>query len=186
MKRLCVLFSVLLVMGVATPISRAESRAMSVENVMAGIILQMPLVVTWSAKKQNSAGSIEICATSKSGVGDNIRNLLASNTLGMTARFFDDVSENHMPFCHILIVNESNIKRAQHYVNLVRGHGVLSIGMSKGFVNNGGVLGFLESSTQLGLFSEKNVRFDINVANARFERLALDPLLLELAEEVVR
>lgn len=186
MKRLCLLFSVLLVLGVVTPLSHAQSRAMSVENVMAGIILQLPLVVTWSAKKQNTEGSIEICATSKSGVGDNIRKLLASNAPGMNAHFFDNVPENNMPFCHILLVNESNLKRAQHYVNLVRGHGVMTIGLSKGFVNNGGVLGFLESSTQLGLFSEKNVRFDINVANARFERLALDPLLLELAEEVVR
>ena len=186
MKRLSVIFSLLLVLGVNAPMTPAHSRPMSIENVMASIILQMPLVVSWSQKKQNSEQSIEICATSQSGVGDNIRQILATNALGAAARFFDNVPENRMPFCHILLINEASAKRAQYYVNLVRGHGVMTIGLSKGFVNNGGVLGFLESNTKLGLFSNKKVRFDINVVNARFERLALDPLLLELAENVER
>jgi len=173
-------------LGVTAPAFQAQGRAMSVEQVMAGIIMQLPLVVTWSSKKQNKSGTIQMCATSPSGVGNTIRSMLAANARGTVVRYFDNVSEAQMPFCHILFVNESNIKTAQRYINLVRGHGVMTVGVSKGFVSSGGVLGFLESSTQLGLFSKSKVRFDINISNARYERLSLDPLLLELAEEVRR
>jgi hypothetical protein len=174
-------------MAAAQIITVSNGSSLNAEQVMAGIILQLPLVATWPDKKQNNAGSIEICATSPSGIGDAIRRMLATNNpTGTAVRFFDNVPENRLPFCHILLVNEASQRAAQYYINLVRGHSVLTVGTFEDFVRQGGVMGFLQANKQLGLFSEVNVRFDVNVTNARYERLVLDPLLLELAEEVVR
>ena len=88
------------------------------------------------------------------------------------------VSSDDACTCHILFVAASGRKRLAASVDSLRGVGVLTIGESPGFAQEGGII-------NLKLESGK-VRFEVNVEAAERAQLRISSKLLSLAEIVKR
>jgi hypothetical protein len=79
--------------------------------------------------------------------------------------------------CHLLFICPSEEKNLKEVLNLVKGHSVLTVGETKGFLEAGGIINFV--------MEEKKVRFEINVTTAKKSKLEVRSQLLRLAKKVV-
>jgi hypothetical protein len=76
--------------------------------------------------------------------------------------------------CHVLFVNSSERKRFRGMAAKLNGSGVLSVGESRGFTADGGVINFM--------LEDGKVRFEIDVDAAGREHLRISSKLLSLAQ----
>jgi hypothetical protein len=79
--------------------------------------------------------------------------------------------------CHLLFICPSEEKNLKEVLNLVKGHSILTVGETKGFLEAGGIINFV--------MEEKKVRFEINVTTAKKSKLEVRSQLLRLAKKVV-
>jgi len=79
--------------------------------------------------------------------------------------------------CHLLFICPSEEKNLEEVLNLVKGHSVLTVGETNGFLETGGIINFV--------MEEKKVRFEINVATAKQTKLQIRSQLLRLAKRVI-
>lgn len=78
--------------------------------------------------------------------------------------------------CHILFVSSSERKRLQPIIEEAKGHSILTVGEIEGFISQGGVISFK--------VEDERVRFEINLAAAKRQKLELSAKLLSVAEIV--
>lgn len=78
--------------------------------------------------------------------------------------------------CHILFVNSSERKRFRSMAGSLKGCGVLTVGETQSFTDDGGVITFK--------LEDGGVRFDINVDAAAQEHLRISSKLLSLARVI--
>jgi hypothetical protein len=79
--------------------------------------------------------------------------------------------------CHLLFVCPSESERIPDIIASVKGHGVLTVADTQGFLEAGGVINFV--------MEEQKVRFEINVTTAKRTKLQIRSQLLRLAKRVV-
>jgi hypothetical protein len=79
--------------------------------------------------------------------------------------------------CHLLFICQSEKTTPKEIIDLVKGHSVLTVGDTKGFLDSGGIIEFV--------MEEKKVRFEINVAAAKDAKLKIRSQLLRLAKRIV-
>ncbi len=79
--------------------------------------------------------------------------------------------------CHLLFICTSEKEHLADIIELVRRHGVLTIGQMPGFLESGGIINFLEE--------EKKIRFEINLKVARKSKLKIRAKLLRLATRII-
>lgn len=80
--------------------------------------------------------------------------------------------------CHILFICYCESKNTGEIINLVKGHNVLTVGDSEGFLETGGIIGFL--------VEDKKVRFEISVTAAKQAGIEIRSQLLRLAKRVLK
>jgi len=78
--------------------------------------------------------------------------------------------------CHILFVNSSERKRFRSMATALKGSGVLTVGETRGFTEDGGVINFK--------LEDGKIRLEINVDAAGQEHLRISSKLLSLAQIV--
>lgn len=79
--------------------------------------------------------------------------------------------------CHLLFICSSEKDDLTDIINLVNGHGVLTVGETSNMLRNGGVVNFL--------VEENKVRFEINLTAAKRNKLKIRSQLLRLATRVI-
>ncbi len=79
--------------------------------------------------------------------------------------------------CHVLFIDSSERDRAGRMLESVGNRAVLTVSDMEGFVRSGGMIGLIESGNR--------IRFEINVAGARFAGLKISSKLLRLADTIV-
>lgn len=78
--------------------------------------------------------------------------------------------------CHILFVSGSDKARVRETIAAVRSDAVLTVGEGSEFVEGGGMIVFVKR--------DNKVRFEVNLAAARAEKLKISSKLLALADAV--
>lgn len=79
--------------------------------------------------------------------------------------------------CHLLFICSSEKDHLTDILNIVSGHGVLTVGETPEMLKSGGVINFL--------VVENKVRFEINLAAAKQDKLKVRSQLLRLATRVL-
>jgi hypothetical protein len=131
--------------------------------------------VEWPSQKFNSAtDSIVICILGRDPFGNALEQAVQGKAVEGRAVVVRQISEiRPQSSCHILFVSESERKRFRSSASAIRGSGVLTVGESEGFANDGGVITFR--------LEDDKVRFEINTEAAGREQLRISSKLLSLA-----
>jgi len=80
--------------------------------------------------------------------------------------------------CHLLFVCGSEKKHTKEILEMLRGHGVLTIGEHENFLEQGGMICFVPGA--------KKLEFKINLVVVRGERLRISSRVLRLAKRVIQ
>lgn len=86
--------------------------------------------------------------------------------------------EDALKACHVLFVGSSESKYCKEIIDIVKDNCVLTIGETKDFLEDGGIVGFVTE--------EKKVRFGINLIAAERADLKIRSKLLRLAKRVIK
>jgi hypothetical protein len=167
------------------PVHANEPEALDESQILAQMIMNFPLVTVWPDNAKAEDNRITICAMHESPVSNDVAALINASRAAAQYRFMVNVSDEQLMKCHVLIVSERDMGRMSSLRSQLSHQPVLTVGMSKHFIEKGGMIGFLRTEKNLGVFSEQTIRFEINLAHAQRAGLILDPLLLELAERIV-
>ena len=162
-----------------------EPRELDRDHVIAHMIMNFPLVSTWPASHTAADGKIHLCSLSEHAVARDVMAMVSASKAAAQYRFIENVKDADALSCHVLIVSEQDSARWQALQPTISKLPVLSVGTGKNVLRKGVVIGFVVAEKNLGVFSDRNVRFDINLLYARMAGLTLDPMLLELAEHIV-
>jgi len=79
--------------------------------------------------------------------------------------------------CHLLFICSSEKQNLPKIISSVKGHSVLTVGETPGFLEAGGIINFL--------IEQKKIRFEINLTAAKRENLKIRSQLLRLAKRVL-
>ena len=80
--------------------------------------------------------------------------------------------------CHVLFIGSPQEEEVQNIIDLVRDHAVLTVGETKGFIESGGIINFLQE--------KKKIRFEVNIIAAKHAKLEISSKLLALAKRTIR
>jgi hypothetical protein len=80
--------------------------------------------------------------------------------------------------CDLLFINASEEKNEKQIIDIVKNSCVLTVGETKGFLDSGGIIGFVTE--------KKKVRFEINMIAAEYAKLNIRAQLLRLARKVIK
>lgn len=131
--------------------------------------------VEWPAQSFKSPQDpIVICILGSNPFGEALNQAVAGREVEGRAFVVRHVANlNPGGNCRILFVNAVERKRFRALAVSLRGSGVLTVGESQGFCDEGGVINFK--------LEEGKVRFEINVQAAEREHLRISSRLLSLA-----
>lgn len=169
----------------ATPTYAQSAKASNENEVKAQIILNLPLVANWPPHVTPTDGKIRLCTLSESAVSPYLRAMATQSSYAGHVALVPEVPMPQVRECHVLLLDGTDSARTHEALQRVAGAPVLTVGTSKDFVQRGGMIGFLSTQKNIGLFSQKNVRFEVNLRHTSAAGIALDPLLLELAENII-
>jgi len=79
--------------------------------------------------------------------------------------------------CHILFINSSQDRDAQHILEVLRDTSVLTVGETKGFIEEGGIINFV--------LQDDSVQFQVNHKVAKQVGLSISSRLLAVAKFVL-
>lgn len=173
--------------AVPTTPMRAEGQASAPTEaeVRAQIILNLPLVADWPAGALPPDKRVTLCTLSESDVSHHLQAMASQQAYLENVLFVPRVSPQEIVNCRVLYVDALDKPRLGKVLAAVAKRPVLTVGDIRGFAKHGGMIGFLSTEKTIGLFSQKNVRFEINLTTTATAGITLDPLLLELAENLL-
>lgn len=85
-------------------------------------------------------------------------------------------SDGNLDTCHILFISSTEKRRIGSVLDRLKDSSILIVGETNGFVQSGGVIGFLVQDNKVG--------FDINAGAAKRKHLKISSQLLRLARNV--
>lgn len=168
-----------------TPIRAEVARIEDEEAVKAQIILNLPLVAGWPKGALEDGEHITLCTISDGKVASYLEAMAATPSYADHIRYLPHSTSGQWRECRVLFVGEQDKASMKAVLDTVEGFPVLTVGTPQGFARGKGMIGFLSTQKNIGLFSEKNVKFEINLRNTAAAGITLDPLLLELAEKII-
>ncbi len=154
-------------------------------EVKAQIILNLPLVTNWPDGAVPADGKIRLCTLTEGKISDYLQAMVSRPSYRDHILYVPNVSFSQLQSCQVLLINGEDRALIKAAMEEIAGLPVLTVGTPKGFIAKGGMIGFLNTQKKLGLFSQKNVKFEVNLKNTAAVGITLDPLLLELAESIV-
>jgi len=80
--------------------------------------------------------------------------------------------------CHLLFVCGSEKKHTREIIELVKDHGVLTIGQTDGFLETGGIVCLVKKADKIA--------FEVNLVAAKHEHLRISSRVLRLAKRVIQ
>ncbi len=185
MRRIvCILL--LLLMPVMTPVQvGAGTHSVDESEVIARIILNFLLVVEWPQEEGSLRQKHLVCGVSPSPIADTLDTIAKEPDFAERVTFWSKTPTAKLQHCDVLFLSEKDVPNLKAIMTQIGKRPVLTVSTIKNFTAKGGVIGFLSAEKNIGLFSDKQVKFEINLSQAQKVGLVLDPLLLELAERIV-
>jgi len=178
------LFLLQAVIPAATLYAQAP-RAEDENEVKAQIILNLPLVANWPEGTLPDDGKVRLCTLSDGKVSHYLKLMAAQPSYADHIVFVPHIRDQQVRQCQVLFFDKQDAARMEALLETIGQAPVLTVGTTRNFARQKGMIGFLNTQKSIGLFSQKNVKFEINMRQTSATGITLDPLLLELAEKII-
>ena len=157
----------------------AYAQVASEYQVKAAFVYNFAKFVEWPAREfATPTAPIRICVWKDHSFEAELNHIangksIAGRPVGIIAVQDADQGRN----CHILFVNSSQEKQVHHIVEVLRDTSVLTVGETRDFVDEGGIIGFT--------MQDDRVQFQVNHRAANQAGLRISSRLLSLAKRVI-
>jgi len=173
---------VLWVLGVVVLLlggTRAQSPTAGEYQVKAAFLFNFAKFVEWpSSSFANASAPLRICVFGRDPFGDELRNITKDKTVnGRRLEVDQGMDLQAARTCHILFIASSETPRLKEIFEGLRGTEALTVGDTKGFVEQGGMINFV--------LEHERVQFEVNRKAAEDGGLKISSKLLAVAKLVV-
>lgn len=173
-RRACAVLLGLALAGWTLPGGAQTSEA----ELKGAFIFNFAKYVEWPAEAFGaSSGDLVLCLVgSQNELFDVLGEKQGKSVQNRTLRVRSARRDENLKTCHLLVIDESE---SEHFEGILRrsaGNPILSINGSGRFLDAGGIIGLINVNDKL--------RFDVNLAAARKNNLAVSSNLLKLARTV--
>lgn len=177
MRLLCnILFlAVFLIHAVAVPLSCADERLISENQVKAAFVFNAAHYVSWP---QTDRETLLVGILGRGPLSNEWQNISGKSVRGKKIVVFKSNSIGEMLGCHIVLIEESNPKMLSNILQHLNDYPILTISDSPFFIGYGGIL-------NISLVNRR-ITFSVNLAQARAVGLDISSNLLKLATEVIK
>jgi hypothetical protein len=161
----------------AQPLSSAQTA--SEYQVKAAYLYNFAKFVEWPARDfANPTAPIALCVLDDPSFVSELNRIVKGKAV---ANHPVSVVPVHTPEqarnCHLLFINSFHDGQARHIVEVLRDTNVLTVGETKGFVEDGGIINFV--------LQDDRVQFQVNHKAAKEAGLSISSRLLALARVVI-
>ena len=162
----------------ATCMLSSGANAVSESQVKAAFIYNFVRFVEWPSQSFPSSDTpVTIGIVGGEQVGDAIEQLTKGKTVDGRRLVVKRLSSRDtFDGCHILFIGASERGHTNGILDRLRDSSVLTIGETDGFVQNGGVIGFV--------IDNNKIAFEVNTGAAKRKHLRVSSQLLKLARNV--
>jgi hypothetical protein len=172
---LLVLGSVMLFLGD----TRAQSPTTGEYQVKAAFLFNFAKFVEWPPSSfPDASAPLRICVLGRDPFGEELRNITKDKTVSGRRLEVDQVVDLRVArTCHILFIASSEKAQMKQILASLRGTDALTVGDTKGFVEQGGMINFVLENSR--------VQFEVNRKAAEQGGLKISSKLLSVARLVV-
>lgn len=158
---------------------RAQSPTAGEYQVKAAFLYNFAKFVEWPTSGFSDASSpLQICVFGRDPFGQALRDITNQKTVNGRKLEVNQVTDlQHARGCHILFIASSGETAVKQIVDGLRGAGVLTVGDSKGFTEQGGMINFV--------LENDRVQFEVNQKAAAQAGLKISSKLLSVAKLVI-
>jgi hypothetical protein len=159
------------------PLSNAQTA--SEYQVKAAYLYNFAKFVEWPARDfANSTAPIQLCVLNDPSFGSELNQIVKGKVVaGHPVSVVPVQTPEQSRSCHILFVNASQNAQARHVIEVLRDTSVLTVGETKGFVEDGGIINFV--------LQDDRVQFQVNHKAAKQAGLGISSRLLAIAKAVL-
>lgn len=179
-RRLCAPASagkllLLLLLAPLTCFPQADSQRLEY-RVKAAFLYNFARFVTWPGHSGTN-GPVVIGVLGRDPFGDLLESTIAGKTVSGRPFLVRRLkSPNEAASCHLLFVSESERRTIGQVIEAVGGQAVLTVGETEGFIEKGGMIGFV--------IEDQAVRIDLNLEAAQAAGLQVSSQLLRVARSI--
>ena len=159
--------------------TRAQSPTAGEYQVKAAFLFNFAKFVEWPASSFSDASApLRICVLGRDPFGEELRNITKKKTVNGHKLEVSQVFDLQMArTCQILFIASSETARLKQILASLRGTDALTVGDTKGFVEQGGMINFVLENSR--------VQFEVNRKAAEQGGLKISSKLLSVAKLVV-
>jgi hypothetical protein len=160
------------VVGHAQTVSEYQAKALYLYN--------FAKFVDWPVEAfEDSAAPLKLCVLRENPFGSDLEQIVEGKVIaGHAVRIVTVQNGDQVRGCHILFVSRSQSKQSNQILGVLGPVSVLTVGESKGFVQQGGMINFV--------VEDDRVQFEVNQKAAEQVRLKISFRLLSLAKLVIK
>lgn len=158
---------------------RAQPVAAGEYQVKAAFLYNFAKFVEWpSSSFSDASAPFQICVFGRDPFGEELRNITSEKTVnGRKLEVHPGVDLLRARGCHILFIASSVETPASQIFAALRGASVLTVGDTKGFAEQGGMINFV--------LENERVQFEVNRKAAEEAGLKISSKLLSVAKFVI-
>jgi hypothetical protein len=163
---------------IGQPLSNAQTA--SEYQVKAAYLYNFAKFVEWPARGfTSSSAPIQLCVLKDPSFGSELNQIVKGKVVaGHPVTVVPVQTPEQSRSCHILFINASQNVQARHVIEVLRDASVLTVGESKGFVEDGGIINFV--------LQDDRVQFQVNHKAAKQAGLGISSRLLAIAKAVLQ
>jgi uncharacterized protein DUF4154 len=157
----------------------AQSPPTGEYQVKAAFLFNFAKFVEWpSSSFSDASAPLRICVLGRDPFGEELRNIIKDKTVnGRRLEVDQGIDLQAARTCHILFIASSEKAELKRVFEVLRGTDALTVGDSKGFVEQGGMINFV--------LENNRVQFEVNRKAAEQVGLKISSKLLSVAKLVV-
>jgi hypothetical protein len=159
--------------------TRAQSPAAGEYQVKAAFLYNFAKFVEWPPSSFSDASApLQICVFGRDPFGKELRNIASEKTVNGRKLEVNQVVDLQLAkTCHILFIASSETGQMKRILENLRGTNALTVGDTKGFTDQGGMINFVLESNR--------VQFEVNRKAAEEAGLKISSKLLSVAKVVI-
>jgi hypothetical protein len=159
--------------------AQVQSSTASEYQVKAAFLYNFAKFVEWPPSSFSDASApLQICVFGRDPFGEELRNITSEKTVNGRKLEVRQVADlQHARSCHILFVASSGKTAVKQIVEGLRGVSVLTVGDTKGFAEQGGMINFV--------LENDRVQFEVSRKAAEQAGLKISSKLLSVAKLVI-
>ena len=170
---------VVIMIAIACGQNLAHAQAISEYRVKAAYLYSFARFIEWPSQSfANAAAPLKFCIMNDQAVEYELNQIAGNKRVdGRRVEVLSVQSSDEVEDCHLLFINSSQSKRAQHILDNLRHKTVVTVGDSKGFVEQGGIIDFA--------LQDNRVQFRVNHRAANEAGVQISARLLSVAKMVI-